>query len=132
VGRLQLFTSTKVLEEMHNQLSNPEKSAKASKALKHIDELQIGRLPRAPADFGKAIFGEARYGVAPKFRDIPEHDKDKDVIEYATENELDFFVSLDERHILNEFTKRQLESRLRSEGTKVVTPQELARILFSN
>jgi predicted nucleic acid-binding protein len=129
-GALQLVTSTKVLEEMSKQLSNPEKRDKASRALKRIDELQIDRLPRAPADLGKLVLDEARFDVAPKFRDIPKHDPDKDIIEYATENKLDFFVSLDEKHILNESTKRELESRLRSEGTKVVTPQELAGILF--
>lgn len=86
----------------------------------------------APADLEKAILDKARFDVAPKFTDIPEHDPDKDVIEYATENELDFFVSLDEKHILNKDARRELESRLRSEGTKVVTPQELAGALMQN
>lgn len=129
---LRLVTSSKVLDELRNQLSNPEKRDKAIRALKHIDELKTDRLPRTPADLDKLVLDEGRLDVAPKFRDIPKHEPDRDVIEYATENKLDFFVSLDERHILNEDTKRELESRLSSDETKVVTPQELAGMLYSN
>ena len=88
-------------------------------------------MSRTPAECGKAICGEAICGVVPKFRDLPKDEADRELVEYMTKNGVDFCVSLDFDHIMKESTKKELESRLDAERSKIVTPQELVAKLSS-
>lgn len=128
-GKIRLLTSAKVKGELQNQLLDAEKCEKARQALGRISQLRPEELPRAPADYAKAIYGQARYNVAPKFMDIPEHEPDQDVTEFLTENYVSFFVTLDDAHILSEDSRREIELRLQNEGTAIATPLELLRRL---
>lgn len=124
-AKVEIVTSRQVLTELEGHLLNARTRDKAKLAMELMCELRPQHLPRNPADLGKAILGEMRLGVAPKFRDVPRDEGDREVTEYLTRNDVDFYVSLDFRHIMNETTKKELESRLDAEKSKIVTPQEL-------
>ena len=123
--KVEIVMSRQIVTELEHHLLNARTCNKAKQALKLIDELKPQHLPRTPADCARAICGEARCGVGPKFRDLPKDEADREVIEYMTENGVDFYVSLDFGHIMKESTKKALESRLDAEKSKIVTPQQL-------
>jgi hypothetical protein len=124
-GKVEVVTSREVVGELVNHLLDARKCDKARQALDLMGKLKPQHLPRTPADCGKAICGEARCGVGPKFRDLPRDEEDREVMEYMTENGVDFYVSLDFEHILKEGMKENLESRLEAERSRIVTPQQL-------
>ena len=124
-GKVEVVTSREVVGELENHLSDARTCNKASQALELMGKLKPQHLPRAPADWGKLIWGEMRWGVALKFRDAPKDEADREVIEYMTENGVDFYVSLDFKHILKKGMKENLELRLEAERSRIVTPQQL-------
>lgn len=128
-GKIELVTSRQVMSELENHLSDSRTCNKASQALQVIRNLGLRQLPRAPADYGKAFYGEAQYNVGPKFQDAPKDEADREVMEYLTENGVDFYVSLDFEHILRESAKRELDPRL-AERCRIVTPQQLIAELW--
>jgi len=124
-GKVEVVTSREVVGELENHLLDARTRDKASQALELMCKLKPQHLPRAPADLGKAILGEMRLGVGPKFRDAPKDEADREVVEYMTENGVDFYVSLDFEHILKKGMKENLESRLEAERSRIVTPRQL-------
>ena len=127
-GKIELVSSRQVKAELTNLLTDPTRAEKAKKALETLANLNLRELPRTPADLGKAVLGEMRLNQSPQFTDIPSKPSDRDVVEYLTANGVAFFVSLDERHFLR--NKWQIEERLNTEKSKVVSPQELVKVLF--
>ena len=126
IRMITLCTSPQVIKELQELSKNPEKSAKAQKALAVLTSLNLSSLPFAPAIFGKAVFGEAIFGQEQKFSDSSLREPDKEVAEFMTANNVDFFVSLDS-HFLK--IKSDIESRLKREHTSVITPDQASKIL---
>ncbi len=129
-GKIELVISRMVKEELNNLLNDPTRASKAKNALMIIQELSLRKLPRTPADIGKATIGEARIGQECKFTDLPKKPSDRDIAEYLTANHVKFFVVIDDRHFID--AKTQIEQRLQPEGTRMVTPQELVKHLRAN
>jgi len=126
-GRIELVISRMVKEELDNLLNDPTRASKAKSALKIIQDLSLRGLPRTPADIGKATIGEARIGQECKFTDLPKKPSDRDIAEHLTTNHVTFFVIIDDHHFID--AKTQIEQRLEPEGTRIVTPQELVKLL---
>jgi hypothetical protein len=126
--KMELVTSRQVKKELVDNMNFPEKAEKAHKALETITTLNLRELPRTPADIGKTIIGEMRLGQERKFNGFPENAADREIAEYLTANGVSFFVSLD-KHFIRRTRRSQLKNRLASEGTQVLTPPELVRIL---
>ncbi len=129
-GNIEIVTSLQVEDELRKLLSDPSRLTKAQNALCLIEELRLPKLPRTPADLGKARLDEARLDQKPNFPNFPQKESDRDIAEYLTANQIAFFVSLDKRHFINE--KKEIEQRLRLDHTQVVTPPALVKATIQN
>lgn len=124
--RIQLCTSRQVIKELQELLKNPDKSSKAQRALTALTSLNLLSLPYTPGIFGKAVFGEAIFDQETKFSDSSLKEPDREIAEFITANNVDFFASVDS-DFFN--IKKDIESRLQREHTSVVTPDQLCNIL---
>ena len=71
-GNIEIVTSLQVEDELRKLLSDPSRLTKAQNALRLIEELRLRKLPRTPADLGKARLDEARLDQKPNFPNFPQ------------------------------------------------------------
>ena len=137
--RVNFYVSEKVKKEI-KELGNPKKRNYLIFLYNLIQEIpEENIIQGAPAMFGSTMFGSTMFGGGRKIEDplfiklkqIFDKD-DAELIFQAEKNDLDYFLTLDKRTILNRLHGK--EDQLKETGLKIriVSPSQLVKELDLN